>query len=86
VVSGRAVQQAGEDAPRTTVFLTTTSAGEEKLRAYTSTHVGEWLELDFNGEARFRIRIGGVIGKEMQLDVTPLGKTLEEFEADYLVP
>ena len=47
-------------------------------------HLGESLLLDFNGETRVEIRIGGVIGKKMQLDVTALGETLEAFEANYL--
>lgn len=84
VVSGRMIQSAGDAVPRTMIYLTTTPEGEARLRAYTSEHLGEALLLDFNGETRFQIRIGGVIGKGMQLDVTALGKTLEEFESDYL--
>jgi outer membrane lipoprotein-sorting protein len=85
VVSGRMIQSAGDASPRTMIFLTATPEGEAKLRAYTAEHLGESLVLDFNGETRFQIRIGGVVGKEMQLDVTALGKTLAEFEAAYLI-
>jgi len=84
VVSGRAVRQAGQEAARTSLRLTTTPAGAKKLEAFTSRHLGEPMEFDFNGEIRFEIRIGGVIGREMQLDITPLGMTLEQFEASYL--
>jgi len=84
VVSGLTTRVPGESKPRTTILLTTTPEGERKLRAYTSEHLGEWLKFDFNGEASFRVRIGGVIGRHLQLDVTPLGKTAEEFETAYL--
>ena len=40
------------------------------------------FDLD-DGEVRFGIRIGGAIGHKMQIDITPLGKTLEELAEDY---
>ena len=40
--------------------------------------------MEFNEELRYQIRLGGVMEREIQLDVTALGKTLEEIERDYL--
>jgi hypothetical protein len=84
VPSGREVGRSGEE-PRRTVTIVATPAAESRLRKHTSAHLGELVVFDLNhGELRFEIRIGGTIGREMQVDITPTGKTLEEFAAAYL--
>jgi len=84
VPSGREVRRSGEE-PRRTITLVATPGGESRLKAFTAAHIGERVVFDVNdGEIRFGIRIGGTIGREMRVDITPLGKTLEEFAEDYL--
>jgi len=84
VLSGRIVRASDAAAPRMTIFLAPKLEGVEKIRSYTAAHLGESLQVDFNGETRYEIRIGGVIGAEMQLDVSALGLTPEEFERRFL--
>jgi len=84
VPSGREVRRSGEE-PRRTITLVATPGGESRLKAFTAAHIGERVVFDLNdGEIRFGIRIGGTIRREMLIDITPLGKTLEEFAEDYL--
>jgi len=84
VLSGKAVWAAGAEGPRQTIELVATQSGASKLTEYTRAHRGESVVLDFNGEVRTEIRIGGVIREKVQLDITPLGVTLEQFEQRYL--
>jgi outer membrane lipoprotein-sorting protein len=84
VPSGREVGRTGEE-PRRTVTLVATPDAESRLRQFTSTHLGERVVFDLDdGGLRFEIRIGGTIGREMQVDITPTGMTLEEFAGEYL--
>jgi hypothetical protein len=84
VPSGREVRRSGEE-PRRTVTLVATPAAGSRLREYTSAHLGERVVFDLDdGALRFDIRIGGTIGREMQVDITPTGMTLEEFAEAYL--
>lgn len=84
VASGTEIHQEIDADPVRTIFLTLTPQAGERLEAFTSRNLDQPVELDFNGEIRYSIRIGGVIREQMQLDITALGKTLEEFEAEYL--
>jgi len=84
VLFARTVRESGAAAPRMAIFLAPTPEGVRNVRSYTAAHLGETLQVDFNGETRYGIRIGGVIGAEMQLDVSALGLTPEEFEERYL--
>jgi hypothetical protein len=84
VPSGREVRRSGE-APRRTVTLIAAPSAESRLRDYTSTHLGERVVFDLDdGALRFDIRIAGTIGREMQVDITPTGMSLEEFAEAYL--
>jgi hypothetical protein len=85
VLSARAVREPGADSfPRTMIFMTLTPEGAQRVHSYTAAHVGESLTVDFNGESRYEIRIGGAIGAEMRIDVSALGLTPEQFEERYL--
>jgi outer membrane lipoprotein-sorting protein len=84
VSSGQSVGTPGADDTRRTVALLISPSGAARLADYTRAHLGESVVLDFNGEVRTEIRIGGVIRNRLQLDITPLGVTLEQFERDYL--
>jgi hypothetical protein len=84
VRSGRAVWEIGQELPRRTIFIAVSPSAAERLREFTSEHLGERLILDFNGELETEITIGGVIEARMALDVTGLDMTLEEFEQEYL--
>jgi hypothetical protein len=84
VLSGKAVWAAGAESPRRTIDLRATPSSARRLAEYTRAHRGESVVLNFNGEVVREIRIGGVIHEKVQLDITPLGLTLEQFERDYL--
>ena len=73
----------GQQGREVTVFPVLSKAAKEKLRRFTKEHVGEHLVIDFNGEVRTEVPIKAGIGG-VQLDITSLGKTLEEFEQEYL--
>jgi hypothetical protein len=83
--SGESVEELGLEAqPRVTIRVALAPEVQEKVRAFTAEHLGERMVLDFNGEFQSEIRIGGVIEQTMQLDISPLGKTLKQFEDEYL--
>jgi hypothetical protein len=74
----------GQEEPRVALFARTTPDAEPELRSFTTAHRGERLLVCLNDEFEYEITVGGPIGRELQLDITRLGKTLEEFEQDYL--
>ncbi|MCK4858844.1 MAG: hypothetical protein KAT58_12795 [candidate division Zixibacteria bacterium] len=83
--SGRSVEELTGDKPkRLLISIALTPAVQERLKAFTTEHLGDRVVIDFNGEFQSEITIGGVIREGMQLDISPLGKTLAQFEDDYL--
>jgi outer membrane lipoprotein-sorting protein len=82
---GQIETQPGNDKPaRATVSIVLTEAAAARVRAFTAQHLGERISVDFNGELQYEITIGGVVGKELQLDISPLGLTARQFADDYL--
>ena len=69
---------------RATVSIVLADEAAERVRAFTAGHVGGRIVVDFNGELQYEIRIGGVIGKNLQLDISPLGITSQQFAEEYL--
>jgi hypothetical protein len=67
-----------------TVSIVLTDEAAARVRAFTAEHLGERISVDFNGELQYEITIGGVIGKELQLEISPLGITARQFADDYL--
>jgi hypothetical protein len=84
VLFARTILPLGAEAPRMSIFLSPTLDGALRIRSYTQEHLGDSLIVDFNEEVRFEIRIGGVMSREIQIDLTALGLTPEEFEERYL--
>jgi len=84
ITSGTSTLRAGETRREVVVNVVLTPVGQEKIRAYTSTHRGERLTIDFNGEMSLELTIGGTIGREFRLDISRMGLTLEEFAERYL--
>ena len=73
----------GQQGRKVTVSPLLSEAAKEKLRRFTKEHLREHLVIDFNGEVRTEVPIMGGFSA-VQLDITALGKTLEEFEQEYL--
>ena len=73
----------GQQGRKVTVFPVLSKAAKKKLLRFTKEHLRETLVIDFNGEVRTEVPImGGISG--VPLDITALGKTLEQFEQEYL--
>jgi hypothetical protein len=84
VLFARTIRESGADDSRMAIFLALTLDAAERVRSYTASHLGQSLIVDFDGETRYEIRIGGPIGAEMQIDVSALGLSPERFESEYL--
>jgi outer membrane lipoprotein-sorting protein len=69
---------------RRQVSLVLTADAAERLREYSAAHIGQRIIVDFNGEVRYELTIGGRLGTEILIDINALGVTLEEFEDNYL--
>ncbi len=60
-----------------------TSAANARLQAYTRAHVGETLTISFNDEILEEVPIGAAM-RNLSLNITQHGMTLEEWEKSYL--
>jgi hypothetical protein len=86
IPSGREIRGEGAE-PRRVITVVASAEAGARLREVTAAHVGERVVVDLDdGAARYEIRIGAPLGRTMQIDITPLGKTLEEFAEAYLAP
>jgi hypothetical protein len=74
------------DTERRTVYFRLTQAASERVKAYTGAHIGEVMLLNFNNQVEDRQQIMAPWSTGLACDITSLGKSLEQFEADYLAP
>jgi outer membrane lipoprotein-sorting protein len=85
ITSGEAVSgEGGPEVNRVRISLTVTEEAGKRVHSYTRRHIGEWMLININGESQASIKIGGVIRRGMQIDITGLRLSLEEFEDKYL--
>jgi hypothetical protein len=74
----------GRESPALEIRMLTTPDAGQRLRDYTSAHLGERVVIDFNGELELEVTIAAKIGREIRIDLDRLGTTPEAFERDYL--
>ena len=60
-----------------------TQAGRSKMKAYTLEHIGEKLTIDFNSKIQHEDNIHDQFDG-FAIDITKIGKTVKQFEEDYL--